>query len=78
MIDSMTSKTRITAKWSLPGQQFVEHDAQAEDVGSTINPVAFAPGLLGAHVGRCAGQPAPLAKVLILEGEPEVRHAGFA
>ena len=69
---------RITAKWSLSGQQLVEHDAQAEDVGSPIDPVTFAPGLLGAHVGRRAGQPAPLAEVFILEGEPEVGHAGFA
>ena len=69
---------RIASKWSLSGQQLVEHDAQAEDVGSPINPVTFAPGLLGTHVGRRARQPAPLAEVFILEGEPEVRHAGFA
>ena len=69
---------RIAAKWSSSRQQLVEHDAQAEDVGSPVDPVAFAPGLLGTHVGRRAGQPAPLAKVFILEGEPEVGHAGFA
>ena len=69
---------RITSEWSLSGQQLVEHDAQAEDVGSTIDPVTFAPGLLGTHVGRRAGQPATLAEVFVLEGEPEVRHAGFA
>ena len=69
---------RITSEWSLSGQQLVEHDAQAEDVGSPINPVTFAPGLLGTHVGGRAGQPPALAEVLILEGEPEVRHAGFA
>ena len=69
---------RISAEWSLSGQQLVEHDAQAEDIGTPIDPVAFAPGLLGTHVGRRAGQPAALAEVLILEGEPEVGHAGFA
>ncbi len=69
---------RIPAEWSLSGQQLVEHDAQAEDVRSAIDPVAFAPGLLGTHVSRSARQPAPLAEVFILEGQPEVGHAGFA
>ena len=69
---------RITAEWSFSGQQLVEHDAQAEDIRTTIDPVAFTPGLLGAHVGRCARQPAALAEVFILQGEPEVGHAGFA
>ena len=78
VIDSIDVQERITSEWSLSGQQLVEHDAQAEDIRSPINPVAFAPGLLGTHVGRCAGQPAALAEVFILEGEPEVRHAGFA
>ena len=44
---------RITLEWFLSGQQLVEHDAQAEDVGPPIDPVTFAPGLLGTHVGRC-------------------------
>ena len=69
---------RITPEWSLSGQQLVEHDAQAEDIRTTIDPVAFTPGLFGAHIGRRAGQPATLAEVFILEGEPEVRHAGLA
>ena len=38
----------------------------------------LAPGLLGTHVGRRAGQPPTLAEVLILEGKPEIGHAGFA
>ncbi len=71
-------KVRLTPEWSSPGQQLVEHDAQAKDVGSPIHAVAFAPGLLGAHVGGCASQPGPLAEVLILERQSEVGHAGLA
>ena len=40
--------------------------------------MSLAPGLLGAHVGGCPGQPATLAEVLVLEGQPEVGDAGFA
>ena len=40
--------------------------------------MAFTSGLFGAHVRRCSGQPATLAEVFILEGEPEVRNARFA
>ena len=65
-------------EWSSPGQQLVEHHAQAEDVGSPIDPVPFAPGLLGAHVGGCPSQPATFAEVLILEGETEVGDEGLA
>ena len=69
---------RITSERSPSGQQLVENDAQAEDVGSPIDPVTFAPGLLGAHVGGCASQPATLAEVFVFEGEPEVGDTGFA
>ena len=78
VICSMISGSESPRNGLLSGQQLVEHDAQAEDVGSPIDPVTFAPGLLGTHVGRCARQPATLAEVLILEGEPEVGDAGFA
>ena len=78
VIGSRTFSERIAAEWSLAGQQLVEHDAQAEDIGTPVDPVALAPGLLGAHVGRRAGEPGPLAEVFILEGQPEVGHAGFA
>ena len=57
---------------SSPGQQLVEHHAQAEDVGSTIDPVTFAPGLLGTHVGRSSSNPATLAEVLVSERKTEV------
>ena len=74
----MTSRRESPRNGLLSGQQLVEDDAQAEDVRSPIDPVTFAPGLLGTHVGRCASQPATLAEVLILEGEPEIGDAGFA
>ena len=64
LIDSMTSGRESPAEWSLPGQQLVEHDAQAEDIRSTIDPVAFAPGLLGTHVGRRSGQSPHLCRSL--------------
>ncbi len=75
LIDSRTSRRDIAAKRPLRGQQLVEHDPQAEDIRTTIDPVAFTPGLFGAHIGRRAGQPPTLAEVFILEREPEVRHA---
>ena len=74
----MTSQTRIASERPSSGQQLVEHDAQAEDVGAAIDPVPFAPGLLGTHVGGRAGEPAPLAEVLVPEGQPEVGHARLA
>src|SRR5207302_8483142 len=40
----------------LPGEQLVEDDAQAEDVGAGVDPVPLAAGLLRAHVRRRAGQ----------------------
>ena len=59
-------QVRITSERSATGQQLVEDDAQAEDVGSPIDPVTFAPGLLGTHVGRSSSDPATLAEVLVL------------
>ena len=55
-----------------PGQQFVEDHAQAEDVGSPIDPVPFATGLLRTHVGGCPSDPATLAEVLVLERKTEI------
>ena len=57
---SMSSGERVAPERPAPGQQLVEDDAQAEDVGPAIDPVPLAPRLLGAHVGRRARQPAPL------------------
>ena len=77
MICSMTSQVSITSEWSATGQQLVENHAQAEDVGSPIHPVTFAPGLLGTHVGGCPRHPATLAEVLVSERKTEVGDTGF-
>src|SRR5207237_8907174 len=37
-------------------QELVADHAQAEDVGATVYPVAFATGLFGRHVSRCPGK----------------------
>ena len=57
---------------ALPGEQFVEDDAQAEDVGTAINPMPLAPGLFGAHVSHraCPG-PVP-AEVFLPQRQTEV------
>ena len=59
-ICSMTSVERVAPERPAAGQQLVEDDAQAEDVRAAVDPVPLAPGLLGAHVGGRAGEPAPL------------------
>ena len=72
MIDPITSSSESPRNGLLSGQQLVEHDPQAEDVGSPINPVAFAPGLFGTHVGRCARPaPLPLPKSSSLRASPK-------
>ena len=78
VICSMISGCESPRNGLSPGQQLVEDHAQAEDVRSPIDPVTFAPGLLGAHVGGRPSEPATLAEVLVLEGKPEVGDAGLA
>ena len=77
-ICSSTSCSESPRNGLRPVKQLVEDDAQAEDVGPAIDPVPLAAGLLGAHVGGRAGEPGPLAEVLVLERQPEVGHAGLA
>ena len=69
---------RLAPERSPPGQQLVEDHAQAEDVRAAIDPVPFAPGLLGTHVGGRPGEPRTLAEVLVLQGQPEVGHERLA
>ena len=45
----------LLAERQAAGDELVEHDAQAEHVGAAVDAVAFAAGLLGAHVRRRAG-----------------------
>ena len=71
-------RVRIASEWSSPGQQLVEDDAQAEDVGSPIDPVTLARGLLRAHVGRASRRyPAPLPKSSSLRASPKSATKGL-
>ncbi len=58
-------------------QQFVKHDAQAENVAATINPMPLASGLFGTHVGRRPGVNWSLADVLFSERQPEIDDIGL-
>ena len=69
---------RVAPERLAAGQQLVEDDAQAEDVRAAIDPVPFAPGLLGAHVGRRPGLPGSLAVVFVPQRQPEVDDARLA
>ena len=62
----------------MPGQQLVQHDSQAEDVGAGVDAVRFAAGLLGTHVGRRAGKAAAVAEVFIRQRQPEIGDVGTA
>ena len=68
---------RVASERLPSGQQFVEDDAQAEDVAAAIDPMPFAPCLFGTHVGRRPGVPWPLAHVLLSQGQPEVCDERF-
>ena len=70
---SSSSRASLPAdERSSPGQQLVENDAQAEDVGAAIDPMPLATGLLGTHVRRSSGNPAPLPKSSSLQCQTEV------
>jgi hypothetical protein len=62
----------------LPGEQHVQDDAEAVDVGAGIDAVPLAPGLLRTHVRRGAGEAPPGAEVLLAQGQAEVRHHRLA
>src|SRR5271165_2806716 len=47
-------RVRLAPEWSLASQQLVQHDAQTEDVGSSIDTMSLAPSLLRTHVRRRA------------------------
>ena len=59
-------------KGSPPSQQFVEHHAQAEDVGTPIDSVPLATGLLRTHVGGSSCDPGTPAEILFLERQSKV------
>ena len=62
------------------GEQFVEHDTEAKDVGTPIDAMTLSARLLGTHVRRCARVGRPCAKVCLAKGQAEIgdmRLAGF-
>ncbi len=69
---------RVAAKRPAAGQQFVENNPDAEDVGPTVDEMALAAGLFGAGVGHRSREPRTLAVVFILHGQPEVGQIGHA
>ena len=77
-ISSRILRLSIAPEGLSSGQQLVENDTQAEDVGSPVDPVTFTPGLLGAHVGRCAGHPPALPKSSSLRRKSEIGEEGLA
>ncbi len=70
--------TRAASKRQPAGQQFVENDRQAEDVGSAVDQMTLAAGLLGTHVVGGAHDVRALADVFFLESQPEVGQTGDA
>jgi hypothetical protein len=59
-------------------QNFVQNDAQAENIATAINSMTFASGLFWTHVSRCSGVTWPFADVLFPQCQPKVGHKGFA
>ena len=62
----------------LAGEQFVEHDAQAEDVRACVDPMRFAPRLLGTHIAGRTREAAPVARVPFGQRQSEVDDIGAA
>ena len=78
MICSSSSACESALNGRRPDQQFVEDDAQAEDVAAAIDPMPFATGLFRTHVGGRPGVARPLAHVLLSQGQPEIGHERLA
>ena len=69
---------RVASKRPATGQQLVEHHAQAEDVAAAIDPMPFATGLFGTHVGGRPGILRSLADVLFSQCQPEIDDVRLA
>ena len=78
VICSSSSACESATKRPPSHQQFVEDDAQAEDVAAAIDPMPFAAGLLRTHVGGRPGIAWPLAHILLPQGQPEIGHERLA
>ncbi len=59
-----------------PRDHLIEHNTQAEDIGPGVDAVGFAASLLGAHVGRGAGETASLARPLAAQGQAKIAQVG--
>ncbi len=69
---------RLAPEGASAGEQFVEDDAETEDVGAPIHAVPLAARLLGAHVGGGAGKPGSAPEVFLAQGQAEVGDVGVA
>ena len=69
---------RLGAEGPPAAQHFVEDDAEAEDVGAAVHPVALAAGLLRTHVRRRAGEADAFAEILFLQRQPEIGEVRLA
>ena len=68
---------RIAPEWSSPRQHLVQHDSQAKDVRTPIDPVTLASCLLGTHVGWRASQSPASAGILVFEHNPKSATQGL-
>ncbi len=69
---------RLAPKRQATGEQLVEHDAQAEDVATAVDPVPFAAGLFGRHVGGRARIIRSLADIFFSQGQSEIDDVRLA
>lgn len=67
-----------TVERPLSGEQFVEHNPQTEDIAPAVEPMPFAAGLLGTHIGRSTGDMSFGEKIVVADREAEIRYVGRA
>jgi hypothetical protein len=63
---------RLRLEWPPPREQLIQDNSETKDVRAAVDTVAFAPGLLGAHVGWCPGMPRPTAKIPVAQCQPKI------
>ena len=67
-------RPRLRPERPSSGEQLIENNAQAEDVGPSVDPVPFAACLLRTHVRRRAGDLGACAEILVAERQAKVGH----
>ena len=65
-------------KRSPPGQQFIQHHAQAENIRTAIDSMPFATSLLWTHVGWSSDVAWPLADILFPQSQAKIGHERLA